>query len=789
MRVLKKIIFLIVFGVGFVWAFEIVLNTGTDNNSPFATLHLKNDKNFTCLQKEDYFECEIPGVVDSELSDQQFDFFDLKFKKNELNTQLFIYPKVPAKRYNLAQNLYDQTSVKSNLNDTNSTSFTFIFTKEVPYFKEYDGLDFDIQFPNVNNPSIGALDLESNPVAIPQSADINTFLRIKRDYDEENYIQVIADTTNAINRYQGSIFINEFMLYRLRAKIKLYTDSSDYKNQPKLEEMIEEIKTWNRNFASDKNYTEVLYIMMRVYMALEQKSNVDYVVGNLGNEHPDNYFTQLALLDYADYLTRLGSKPQAQIIYNDLYYKTQNLDIASRSALSLAKFALIDKNNNKAYELINTVMGSNKPYFAKNKPVSLDIAKILYDNENYPLSADVYEAVFGDMKEFDEKYEETLRNLALAQSKTQNYQKADEYLDLYMQEFKNSEYLALIKEASDNIFFNLPENNATFLHQRYKELQAQYANEIASKAVNADVKLYFDENNTQAVLDYKNIIERYDNPSLKEMLEKSATTKLNESLKADDCPNSALLYEEYAAYDIGQKITDKKALLNCFKRTLRTVQAKAYIDKNRADDVIYYDLQKAELDLNDKEYNATINASNGVLNSRLIKSDDEKFRANYYKFLAQLRQGSHNEAMMTLKNLENFPMDYRMVELYNEFLLYCVDKNLTTSILTYAPKAIDFQNLKGVNVYTPELEFAYLGALNKTNQPSQALEVLTDLLKVKLEPDDKARAFYIQSQIFEKMQDTTAQRQSLTQCIDINATTSSWQSLCKQRLDILEAQN
>ena len=145
--------------------------------------------------------------------------------------------------------------------------------------------------------------------------------------------------------------------------------------------------------------------------------------------------------------------------------------------------------------------------------------------------------------------------------------------------------------------------------------------------------------------------------------------------------------------------------------------------------------------------------------------------------------------MMTLKNLENFPMDYRMVELYNEFLLYCVDKNLTTSILTYAPKAIDFQNLKGVNVYTPELEFVYLGALNKTNQPSQALEVLTDLLKVKLEPDDKARAFYIQSQIFEKMQDTTAQRQSLTQCIDINATTSSWQSLCKQRLDILEAQN
>lgn len=784
MRVFAKFIFLTVFVLNLSFGFELVLNTGSSNNSPFATLHLKHDTHFTCLQRQDYFECELPGIVESELNDRQFSFFDLKFQKNELSTQIFIYPKVPAKRYNLAQNLYNQSNVLSNLDDTNSTNFTFIFSNEVPYFQSYDGLDFDIQFPNVQNPSVGALDLDSNPVAVPQSADINTFLRIKQEYDQENYPQVISDASNAINRYIGSIFMNEFMLYRLRAKNKLYTDSSDYRNQPLLEEMLEEAKTWNRSFASDRNYPEVLYITMRIYMALEQKSNVDYVITNLSNEQPDNYFTHLALLDYADYLTRLGSKDQAQIILNDLYYKTQNPDLASRAALSSARFALIDKDLAQAYELINTVLNSNSSYFGKNQPLALDLARLLYANQNYPLSSAIYEIVFNNMSEGGESYEEVVRNLALALSKTTNYEKANELLDFYKEEFKGSEYLSLMTEAQDSIFFNLEETNSTILHEKYKELQNKYANELAAKALIADVKLYNDENNTQAVLDYKDAIERYNNIELKTILEKAAITRLNESLKADDCALAATLFQGYEAYDIGQKIPDKKAMLGCFKRTLRTAQAKAYIDRNRMDDSIYYDLQRAELDLNDKDYNATINTSNEVLRSRLIKSEDENFKANYYKFLAQLRQGSYNEAMRTLKSLENFPMSYQMVELYNEFLLYCMENNLTTSILTYAPKAIDFQNLKGVNVYTPELEFMYLSALDKSDQPNQALTVLTDLLKVNLSPQDKARAFYTQSQIFEKMQNTGGQRQALSQCIEINEL-SPWQDLCKQRLELL----
>lgn len=788
MKILTKIAFLIVLSVHVVLGFELVLNTGRDNANAFAILHLKNEQNFTCIERENeprnYFECNIAGVVDSELKEQEFSFFDLKFQKNEQNTKIFIYPKTPVKCYNLAQKLFNEETIKDNLNDTNSTSFTFVFSQEIAHLSDHDGLNFDIIFPNVTNPAVGALDLDSNPVVVPQSGDINTFLRIKNDYEQENYAQVITDATNAIARYEGSIFMNEFMLYRLRAQNKLYTDSPDFRNQNELEAMIDEAKVWNREFASDKNYPEVMYITLRAYIAMEQRSNADYTLQILTNEHADNYFTELALLDYADYLLRLGNKAGAKKIFDDLYYTSKDVSIATRAGLSTARLALADKDNAKALELINTVIKSNKTYFTQDKTMALDIARLLYNSGDFALSAEIYELAFKGKSDTDADYEEVLRALALAMSKTNNYQKAKQYLDLYMEDYANSEHIALIKEASDNVFFNVHDNNASFLHARYKELLNEYANEIAAKALIADVKLYFDENNTAAVMDYKELIEKYDNAELKNLLERSAVSTLNNYLKADDCLGATALNEEYAGYDIGQKVSNKKALLACFKRTLKTTQAKAYIDKNRDEDSIYYDLERAELDLNDQEYSSTLALSNRVLNSRTLKSEEEKYKANYLKFLAQFRTRDYNNAMATLKVLDSYPMDYKMVELYNEFLSYCVDHNLTTTVLTYAPKAIDFQNLKGVNVYTPELEFMYLWALNRYGNDSEALAVLRDLLKVNLAPQDRARALYAQSQIYERRGDINAQKQSLNQCVQINQI-STWQSLCRDRLNLL----
>lgn len=652
--------------------------------------------------------------------------------------------------------------------------------------KDSDGLNFDITFSNLDAPYIGALDLNSNPVYIPQSADINTFIRIKDEYEKKNYAQVITDASNAIKRYTSSIFMSEFMFYKIRAQNQLYTYTPDFRNQDELEQLVEDIRSWNRRFTSDRNFVESLYILMRAYMALEQKSNVDYTMQILNTEHPGNYFTELASLDYADYIAALGQKDEASAIYEQIYYNTKDLNLAARAGVSLAKDEIVRGQMDAAIAQTQTILRSNPQYFSLDANRAMDLAKAYYDKNQFDLSAQIYELAFKAVQSIDENYEQALKNTALAFSKTKDYQKAKQYLDMYANQFPNGEFIPLIQEASDNVFFNLPDNNATFLHQRYAELMKQYGNEIAAKALLYDVRLYFKENNINAVLAYKDEIERYANPELNSMLEKSATQRLIELLRSDDCLAATNLFEEFSSYEIGQKIPDKKQMLACLTRTQNVQEAKNYIDKNRGEDEIYYDLKKAELDLADKSYDEAVRLADGVLNSRTMKSDEERFDAYYFKFLALLRSDKYNEAMAVLSVLEDLGMNYKMVELYHEFLLYCVNHNLRTSILTYAPRAIDYQNLRGVNVYSPELEFIYLQALKDTNQSSTGLEVLTDLLKIKaLDDSQRARALYMQSEFYENLNQMSEQNASLTRCLDLNAT-SNWQDLCRQKAQILQ---
>ncbi|WP_205590792.1 hypothetical protein, partial [Klebsiella pneumoniae] len=113
-------------------------------------------------------------------------------------------------------------------------------------------------------------------------------------------MQVITDAQNAIMRYKGSIFMNEFMLYKLRAQSEIYTQNPSIRDQQSLEKMIDEIKTYTRTFTSDKNYAEILHIMLKTYIALSQRKDVDYTMSILENELPKNNFTQLSRLEYAD---------------------------------------------------------------------------------------------------------------------------------------------------------------------------------------------------------------------------------------------------------------------------------------------------------------------------------------------------------------------------------------------------------------------------------------------------------------------------------------------------------
>ncbi len=787
---MRRLVFLLILSFFKLFAFELNLNTGREDNQAFAVLHITNDQEFVCqsvlTEAKMHFECEIPGTVDRELRDQSFPFFDLKFIKERLKIRVLILPKMQAQMFDSSQDIYlDKEVVPSS--SSRSKNFTFMFAPELFRTNKYDGLDFDVDFPHESLPYIGALDLNSDPVIIPQSADINTYLRIKQEYENGNFPQVVSDAQNAINRYKNSIFLNEFMLYKLRAQSQLYTQNPELRDQEILENMIEDIKNWMRTFTSDRNYPEVLHIMLKTYIALSQRADVDYTMSLINNQQLNDYFTSLSRLDYSDYIYNLGERERAVGNYENIYFNTKNLDLAARAAMSLAKNSLLNSNPNKATEYFNTVLRANKAYFGKDLTRSLELARLFYNNSLFDASAQIYENAFKNMSKIDERYEDTLKDFALALAKTSRANEAKKYLDLYMDEFLDGKYLEDIRKANDEVFFNLAENNASFLHSRYEELMKQYANEdldLANKALDEDVKLYHREGNFSAVLDYQKQIEDSNLSSAGKLLEDSAIRILNDELRADDCIRAAEVFTRFSAYHLGQKINDKKQMLSCLQRTSRIEQALAYADENFNEDKIFYGLQKASILLDNKQYAQTINLAKDIVRLRALKSDEELFKAYELQFLALLRLNDYNEAIKILKILESFPMSFSMVEAYDALLSFANDNNMQTTILTYAPKAIDYQNLRGINLFSPNLEFIYLQALQNAKQNDKALDVLTDLLKLKLSAQDRARAFFVQSSVYEDLKDLALQKESLKQCLDINAS-SSWQDLCRQKSEIL----
>ncbi|NHG50111.1 flagellar protein [Campylobacter jejuni] len=785
-----KIIFLVLLSICTLFSFELTLNTGRENNQAFAVLHASNDLDFTCqkITVEDriHFECEIVGIVDNQLKDQNFTAFDLKFIKEPQKIKMIILPKMSARMFDLSQNIYIDKELDSSTMHK-SKSFTFIFTPELERAKDYDGLDFNINFPHESLPYVGALDLNSNPVIIPQSADINTYLRIKNEYDKANYTQVITDAQNAINRYRGSIFMNEFILYKLRAQSQIYTQDPSMRDQQVLEKMIDEAKNWNRTFTSDRNFPEVLYIMLRTYIALSQRADIEYTMSILNNEQPNSYFTQLARLNYADYIYSLDEKERAIDIYENIYFNTKNLDLAARAAMGLIKDYLLNNQINKAVQYVNTILKANPEYFPKDMFRSLEIAKLFNQHKQYDISANIYEDVFAKMPKIDSRYEQVLKDLALTLTMTSRSSDAKKYLDLYMDNYLDGKYLDEIRKANDEVFFALADNNATFLHQRYANLMKEYAQKdenIANKALSEDVALYYKEGNLSAVLAYKDQIEQNKLANSIKLLEQAATRLLNKDLKADNCINAVKVFTQFNSYEVGQKIENKKQMLACLIRTSNMQQAMDYIDKNYNEDSIYYGLQKASILYDDKQYPLVLNIAREISNSRILKSEEENFKAYYLQFLSYLKLNDYNMAIKILQILESFPMNFTMVEAYDNLLIYANDHNMQTTILNYAPKAIDYQNLKGINLFSPNLEFIYLDTLAKTNQNQESLAVLTDLLKLKLSDEDRARALYIQSMTYERMQNVQAQKESLRQCLELK-TTSNWQNLCRDKSQIL----
>ncbi len=788
---MKKLLIILFFPL-YLTAFNLSLNSGANSDKPYSVLQLSDEQEFECVEQilaydTKRYVCMLDDEILPKIEDTTLPLMDIKYKKQDGKLFVVIMPKAPSKLLNIKTELYNSQNVQDSPKTTISKHFSIIIdTSLSENSKRKSGLNFKPNFKDMLNPSIGALDLNKAPIAGLDSNDIDIYISIKRAYEKGAYENVVKDTQTAIKRHPNSLFSSEFLLFRLRALDKIFETKNEFEEiEPK--DIVSEGRAWIRKFPSDENYPEVLYLIVRAYLKDSIASDAKYMLDILNEEHANSKFTKLAALDYADYLYKIGRQKEALKDYEKVLYSTNDIDLASRAALSLAD-ANIDKEKfDEAKKFILKIANANEKFFMNNPAKSMNLATTFASKDMPDVAAKIYEILINNSDRTKDFYEVALKNLALNLAKTKDEKKAYEYLNRYETEFKYGDYIDEVTKAKDGLFFEEKDKNATALHARYKELIEKYAGtNISQKALISELELDIKERKFSDALSYKTMAKDGNLSKAMELINEAALELTKEYFIKDDCTAVINLLENY---DINKISLPQFKLFNCYYRTARYNNAlelaKAHAKDENLEDRVEWLVNLSKILYKNKDYEHAIIAANDALSLGSSVEYSDPTPSLFDRFYSLLALKRFTEAISTISAIEQLRgQDFKIIEAYTAISDYAIKSNDYAIATTYAKKALELQTKAKINTFSPKINFNYSEALLKTDNLGEALDEVKFILNMKLEPEDRLHALNLISEIYIRQKQFKLARPYLNECSDSNFV-SPYKDACKAKLDMI----
>lgn len=777
----------------FAFAFKLSLNNGIENGKPYSILTLSDTKEFECVEQilaynTKRYACMFDNDGIMHMQDVELELMDIRYKREDDKFFVVVLPKANSRLINSQNKLFQMQSVyKNELKKSNR--FDILIDPNLSEFdkKEPNGLNFDPLFDHLMLPSIGALDFSKTPIEGMDSNDIDIYISIKKAYEKGSYEKVLDDTKIAAERHSGSIFLGEFLLYRLRALDKIF-DTDERPSDIDLDDIVKEGKAWMRKFTSDENYPEVLYMASRAYLKQNLLSDAKYMIDILLSEHRDSNFTSLAILEYANELYKNARHKDAIKLYEDVLYSTKDIDIASTAALALANSNIEKQSIQEAKKYVLKILNANERYFLTDKAKAMSLANVFL-NKNMPdIAARIYEILVNSSKKRDEYYEISLKNLGIALAKDKQTNKAYDYLKRYESEFKYGEYLDEVTTAKDSLFFELGENNATKLHAHYQELIKKYEkSDIGIKALISEMKLNVSERKFKETLAYTDMVKDINSSEGMGLLNHSALELAKVAIASNDCQSVINLIE---SYDVNRLEIPQFKLYECLNRTARYADAlelaKTNIMDQNLEDRVEWLVNLSHSFYLQKDYENSIKSANEAisLGSRIEYADP--MPSLFYRFYSLLKLDRFSQAIQTLNAISNLKgQELKIIEAYESIAKYAYSKNDFANASIYSKKALVLQDDIGISAYTPSLNFIYANASLKLGELSEALDEIKYILSLRLKPNDRSRALSLIADIYIAKKSPQMAVEHLKECVNSNLE-NSYTALCRSQLILIE---
>lgn len=805
--------FLIFFYVE-VYAFSLTLNNGKTNGNDYYVIHLENSTPFSCKVKigdnfyppdtrhdgarthinRQYF-CFISGEFSNKPQSQKLPFMDLEFKSENNGYWVIIKPKILSRIFSIDGHLYSSNDTKQG-EGLSSRHYTVILNENISQSlsKTRPELDFPIIFPNLSLPYIGALDFNKEPLNIGKEDDINEYINIKKLYEAKNYIDTLKASALAIKNYPNSVFLGEFMLHYLRA---LDAMKDDYEANNELEklkisrsdEIIKQANIWVKNFASDKAYPEVLYILMRGYLDNDSASNAEYMMDLLKTEHGDSLWAQKAVLAYADFLLNSGRVDDAIMLYGDVLYTTNDIQTASQAALKLTIAELKENRPEQATNYLQKILDANPNFLANDKNGAMNLAEQFKEAKFFENASKIYKLILENSTIKEDIYELALKNLALIPANEKNSQELYFYLKKYQTQFPNSEYMSLINTAMDRLFFDVNKSqDKEELKKSYAKLMQKYkGSQIGKRALLESASLSFNDGDYKSVLNLRDEIRDANDTKSFTILQNAASALANDANAHKACSHLMLLLDEFS---VANNIKDKYKLFDCYIQRARYKEALELttngIESGDLRTRVEWLSNASQALFNLGLYNDALKAANDAIYEakRLEYSDPSK--AIFYKFFSLLRLDKLELALVSIDEIAKLKgTDFMYIQMCDAAATYASANNFDASAIKYAKMALQAQARLKIDTFSPQIDFIYIDTLKKQNLYKEAMVASARVVELNLKDADKARALYTLADLQIKDGAHEYAQKTITQCLNLKIN-SPWQELCKQQQQLLK---
>jgi len=787
------IFLLLMFFLPPIYALTIDLKRGIEGGFAYAILNLHDKTPFNCKgvkKSEDKpieYICTFKLMPKDLFKSIESDFFIISYKIKEKKFLLKILPTKKSKLFSLPPAIFEQSIIQTNPPKLSNHWIIVGYEKSLPfldkksYFKER--LSFPIDWKDFAFPSVGAVDLNGDPVFIKNNRDVEMFMSIKEAFKTGKYSKAYDLSKESKELYPKSIFKTDFLSYEIKSLAAM-----DMKENA--EEIIKLSKKFIKRYTSDEHLPEVLLILARVYSAVGFTSDANYFFDRVIYEHPDTKYANLGRIYLADQFYMSGKIKDALNLYKDALYNAKDLEVASLAAYKLAIRYLGQGKTKDGVAYLKKVWKKNPEFLLRDIEDAYRIAEQLASRNRYKFAIEINSTLIKRLKKLHPLYEDTLFKIAEWYNSLNSFKDALQWYERYLKEFAYGKYSDEAKEKIDTLFVAVSDTNTTVALQRYDELIKSYIGKsLGEKVFVAKLKLLLKMNRLDEIFMLQDKIDKIKDDELKQeairVLNSVVKIKFKSAISKNSCEDAIYLidkfrYEPKSSYD--------EFLFSCFTKYAKYDEA----------------LNIAKRHLQDKDMDKRVLWLCRIVHLLRVKeSGIEGYKA--LKELETLLSINKNVACSTLDfdkawilySMEKFS-DYfawikRLLKKYPskielaEYLKKGDDLAQKSGDLTQQiwslQSLIELQNRVGAHPYSPWAEFKLVKIFKKEGRDKEALGILKEMRRLKMQTDNRAMWLYMYGELLDKMGKKVESKKIFDECSKLKSK-SSWVSLCKDMVNL-----